>query len=211
MTRPGFRIPALVAGLALLLLSAAACGPASSATPSTTASESVTPSMDSQSPAATSSAASESASPSDEQGPFACNLPINGVGSTKRAQITDVRVGEHDAYDRITFEFATGIPEFSIEEAEPPFTQDASGLPLEVDGSYFWKIVLRGGTKVSPDGGITYDGPTEFTPGYAKLVHLVEGGDFEAVSTWYVGMSGTSCIRVATLNDPARLVIDIEH
>ena len=129
----------------------------------------------------------------------------------RHASSSDVRVGEHDAYDRITFEFANGIPEFSIEEAEPPFTQDASGLPLEVDGSYFWKIVLRGGTKVSPDGGITYDGPTEFAPGYARLVHLVEGGDFEAVSTWYVGMSATSCIRVAALNDPSRLVIDIEH
>ena len=44
-----------------------------------------------------------------------------------------------------------------------------------------------------------------------KLVELVEGGDFEAVSTWFAGMSSESCIRVITLGEPPRLVIDIEH
>jgi hypothetical protein len=155
--------------------------------------------------------ASESAEPSDGLGPFACNLPIDGVGSTDRAQITDVRVGEHDGYDRIAFEFASGIPPFRIEVGTPPFTRDASGLPLDVAGEYFWIIRLNGGTKVTPDGGITYDGDLEFSPGFTKLVHLIEGGDFEAVSTWHVGMSSESCIRVLPIADPSRLVIDIEH
>ncbi len=57
----------------------------------------------------------------------------------------------------------------------------------------------------------SYDGSTDLTPGFAKLVELVEGGDFEAVSTWYAGMSAESCIRVITLDDTPRLVIDIEH
>jgi len=45
------------------------------------------------------------------------------------------------------------------------------------------------------------------------LVDLVEGGDFEAQSTWYLGLSGEACVRVLRLTDdgPPRLVIDVEH
>jgi hypothetical protein len=42
------------------------------------------------------------------------------------------------------------------------------------------------------------------------VVSLVEGGDFEAASTWYVGVRGLgACIRVTALEQPNRLVLDI--
>jgi hypothetical protein len=42
------------------------------------------------------------------------------------------------------------------------------------------------------------------------VTSLVEGGDFEAVSTWYVGVHGPgACVRVTTLEGPSRLAIDI--
>lgn len=160
---------------------------------------------------ASSASAAPSGEPSDDAGPFACALPVNGVGSTAPAQLADVRIGAHEGYDRITFEFVQGIPQFSIDAATPPLLQDGSGLELEVDGNVFWQVLLQGGTKLSPEGGITYDGPTDFHAGYDKLVELREGGDFEAVSTWYVGLESESCIRVLILSAPSRLVIDIEH
>ena len=72
---------------------------------------------------------------------------------------------------------------------------------------------MRGGTKQTDDGTSSYDGPLEFEPNDPALVHLVEGGDFEAQSTWYFGLAAASCVRVLTLTDDgsARLVIDIEH
>ena len=127
--------------------------------------------------------------------------------------ITDVRTGTHDGYDRVVFEFADGLPEASLERAEPPFTQDASGAPIEVQGESFLRLILRGGTKQTEEGTSSYDGPTEFETGYPALVHLIEGGDFEAQSTWYFGLASESCVRVLTLTDDgtARLVIDIEQ
>lgn len=172
---------------------------------------SMQPTPDATPPASEGASAQPSAEPTSDLGPFVCSFPVQGSGTVDRAQLTDVRVGEHDGYDRIVFEFDTGIPTYAISEATPPFMADPSGLPLEVQGSYFWQIVLTGGTKMTPDGTSTYTGTTDFTPGFAKLVELVEGGDFEAVSTWYAGMSATSCIRVLTLADPARLVVDVEH
>ena len=60
------------------------------------------------------------------------------------------------------------------------------------------------------DGG-SGSRPRDFDPGFAMLVDLVEGGDFEAQSTWYLGLNGEACVRVMLLSDPDRLVIDVEH
>jgi hypothetical protein len=133
------------------------------------------------------------------------------ASTTDRAQITDVRVGTHDGYDRVVFEFDSGLPDAVIEGVLAPFYADASGLEIEVTGSAFLKVRMHGASKVSPEGAVTYGGSTNFEPEFDRLLQLLEGGDFEAESTWYLGLDGGSCFRVLTLSDPSRLVIDIEH
>jgi hypothetical protein len=197
-----------LAAFALIALVVAAC---SSPAATTTAGASSSPGQ-TLTPIG-SAAATEDPIPSDELGAFSCDLPIHEDATVARANITDVRTGTHDGYDRVVFEFAGGIPEASLERAEPPFTQDASGAPIEVQGESFLRLLLRGGTKQTDEGTSSYDGPTEFETGYPALVHLIEGGDFEAQSTWYFGLAAESCVRVLTLTDDgtARLVIDIEQ
>ena len=197
--------------VAILLVSlvVAACSTAPSSTTTADASSSPVPTTS----AAGSGDATEEPVPSDELGPFTCDLPIHEDATVARANITDVRTGTHAGYDRVVFEFADGLPEASLERAEPPFTQDASGEPIDVQGESFLRLILRGGTKQTLEGTSSYDGPTEFETGYPALVHLIEGGDFEAQSTWYFGLAAESCVRVLTLTDDgtARLVIDIEQ
>jgi hypothetical protein len=196
------------------VLVACSAGSTSSASPTQNASSSL---VASESAAASIGSAAASPSeeptqePSDNLGDFTCSFPETGPGTVARAQITDVRVGTHDGYDRVVFEFGSGIPQFKLAKATAPLTQDPSGLPLDVKGNVFWQLVMQGGTKVSPTGPVTYDGDTDFTPGFPKLVELIEGGDFEAVSTWYFGLRSASCVRVITLAAPSRLVIDIQH
>ncbi len=156
--------------------------------------------------------AAPSAEPSDDALPeFSCDFPLVSDGTVPRAQLTDVRVGTHGDYDRIVFEYGEGLPELEVTQATPPLLADASGMELDVAGEAFLQITLRGGTKQTESGGSSYPGPTEFTPGFDRLVEMEEGGDFEAVNTWYVGMSGDACIRGFTLSDPPRIVIDLEH
>ena len=152
-----------------------------------------------------------SAEPSANLGEFSCDFPMEHRGTPVHSQLVDVRVGEHDGYDRVVFEFDGPVPEYILSQASPPYTEDPSGLPIEVNGSAAWQLVLLGGTRVTPDYDTTYDGPLSFERDFEKLVHLVEAGDFEAVSTWYIGMSRQSCARIQALDDPTRLVIDIEH
>jgi len=138
-------------------------------------------------------------------------MPIHGAATTTRAQIADLRVGTHDAYDRIVFTFAAGTPEYVIEKAVPPLTRDPSGQAVQVEGTSYLRIVLHGGTVQLPDGGQSYAGVTSFTPHFAKLVDLQSAGDFEAVGSWYAGMSADACVRAFTLSAPDRLVIDLQH
>jgi hypothetical protein len=203
----------MTAWLATTLL-LAACTTAASGTPGPSAPGSERPSSEpSMAPSVPPSEGlgEPSSVPSDDGlGEFTCNQALTG-GATTFTNITAVRVGQQEGYDRITFEFSGTIPEFRVEPATPPLLQDGSGLPIEVRGDAFLQITLLGATKLAPDGSITYNGPTEFSQDYDELVHLVEGGDFEAVSTWYAGLQTEPCVRVLTLTDPARIAIDIQH
>ena len=207
---------------ALILIAAITFGcTAGSASPgssepsaSVASSASVAPSASVSQPASAEPSTAATTAPSEQTEslpPFACKPNVTIPQTTDRAQITDVRVGTHTGFDRVTFEFASGIPQTVIEAVLPPFYQDASGLPVDVAGTAFLKVTMTYGTKVSPDGGVTYAGSTNFEPAFPQLVQLIEGGDFEAVSAWYLGLDGGGCIRVLTIPGPSRLVIDIEH
>lgn len=150
--------------------------------------------------------------------PFSCDLlPAEDPGDSTRALIVDVRVGEHADFDRIVFEFepgrdgTAGIPEWLLREADGPPRASGSGDPIDVAGDRILHLTLVGGTKLTEDFELSYDGPTEFRPEGAQLVALIEGGDFEAVSDWYAGIDAEPCLRVFELDDPLRLVIDLEH
>jgi hypothetical protein len=162
--------------------------------------------------------AEPSVAPSPSEGsepPFTCDLPItlDAAGSDFHPLITqDIRVGTHDGFDRIVFEYDGGTPTLELDLAQPPFVQDPSGLPMEVNGSVVVRITLTGATKFDTETGEQpYQGPTNFEPGYPQIVQLFEFGDFEAVHNWYLGVNSQTCLRAFTLDDPARLVIDIEH
>jgi hypothetical protein len=208
--------------IALLLLAVSlglgACGGAGQGSPTDGGATSATATASEANPSeagATESAAESGATsepaPSNGLGEFSCELPIVEDPSVAIANITDVRVGGHDGYDRVVFEFAQGTPELTLDRASPPFTHDASGAPIEVEGASFLRLTMRGGTKQTDANTSSYDGRTDFDPALTALVDLVEGGDFERQSTWYLGLAGESCVRLMLLDDPARVVIDVEH
>jgi hypothetical protein len=179
-----------------------------SAVPSAAASEGPSSAAPAESQPAT---ATTEPIPSDELGAFSCATPVIEDATVAVANIVDVRVGSHVGYDRVVFEFEQGTPELTLDRASPPFSEDASGLPLDVEGVSFLRLTMRGGSKQTDAGTSSYDGPTNFDPGFRSLVDLVEGGDFERQSTWYFGLSTESCLRVLLLDGPPRLVVDVQH
>jgi hypothetical protein len=160
-----------------------------------------------------------SVEPSESEGPVGvwnCALPDHSAATTDRAQLTDIRIGPRGSgpsgYDRILFEWqGAGTPEVDIRVAQPPFTRDPSGLPMQVAGEAWLVIVFHGGTAVTPEGEQTYNGPTEFALGFPQIVEMKQAGDFEAVSEWVVGIHDQACHRVEVRESPTRLLIDVQH
>jgi hypothetical protein len=151
--------------------------------------------------------------------PKSC-APGTGGEEGVYTNLVAVRVGAHNGFDRIVFEFSPpdpnpagngGIPHFDIRTAKPPFSEDPSDIPIDVEGDAFARIVFQGASGYDFDGNATYDGPRRLTPGFGTLAQAVEGGDFEATMTWILGLSRMTCWQIQELHDPDRLVIDFHH
>jgi hypothetical protein len=62
------------------------------------------------------------------------------------------------------------------------------------------------------EGRLVYKGPRRIdgaAAGASVVKELVRTGDFEAVLSWAIGVDKRSEFRVQTLDDPARLVVDV--
>ena len=146
--------------------------------------------------------------------PFACGEAVGRPGTVPLAQISGLSVVNAAGIGRIAFTFrpagnVAAVPEVAIRPATPPFSKDPSGLPLEVAGTAFLEIVLHGGTALDESYQPTYEGPADFAPGGSPIVEMKRAGDFEAVSSWVVGLDGPSCVRILPLDGTSRLVIEL--
>ena len=184
-----------------------------------TASESVPAETVETTPTTTESTPTEPTDTTEPTPPQSCPRQTGGEEGVYM-NLVDVRVGAHNGYDRVVFEFDEpdpnpagngGIPYYQIKTAKPPFTEDPSDLPVEVEGEAFARIVFQGASGYDFDGNATYDGPRRLTPGFGTLTDVVESGDFEATMTWTLGLSRTTCWEIQELSNPTRLVIDFHH
>jgi hypothetical protein len=141
--------------------------------------------------------------------------PAVGVATnTETALLTSIDVTSVDGHDRVTFEFANDVPGYDIRYVERPIVADGSGEEIDVQGS----DVLQARFEPALDADLTkedaprtYYGPARFSPKDADtVVELVRTGGFEAVLTWAIGMKQKAPFKVSTLDDPPRVVVDID-
>ena len=121
---------------------------------------------------------------------------------------TDVRVAEHESFDRIVLEFTgTGIPGWTVSYVDEAVL-DGSGEAVTLGGDAILDIYASGTTWPAAD----YDsGPRQFEPengGDVSDVHV--GGTFEGYTQVLAGIDGDPLpFRVFALTDPSRLVVDV--
>lgn len=127
------------------------------------------------------------------------------------ATLREVRVAEHDGFDRVVFEFeGPDLPGHHVEYVDRPVRRCGSGLVAELAGDGWLEV------RMSPVRAHTEQGePTvqerERRPGLPVLLEIELTCDFEAVVTWVLGVSSPNRYRAVELDDPPRLVIDVRH
>ena len=132
--------------------------------------------------------------------------------------LTDVRVGAHACYERVTFQFkprsgeADGPVAWHAAYEAAPITEDGSGRTVPVTGTAF--LVVRfsaAGADLSQEAApATYTGPASLEAADTTWIRQVRRiGDFEGVLTWVIGVDRQRPFRVTSQESPARVVVDL--
>ena len=141
--------------------------------------------------------------------------PISGepeVGGT--AYLTEVDAARHEGYDRVVFHFEDHRPGFEVGYVEPPVRADGSGEVVPVDGVAVLQVRMNPASVVDLSSSTVrevYTGPDRLAPDTPTVAEVVQVGDFEAYATWAIGVRDRVPFRVLTLDDPARLVVDVAN
>jgi len=206
------RTPRLLpAALLALALGATACGTGETDTASDTTTVSPVPGL----------------SPGTEPGPTAAPAETSdaeagarfdgdladksSAGSGIGLSVVDVRVGEHDGYDRVVFELGgNGTVGWRVGYDDDPRRQ-GSGDEVELEGDATLAVVLEGVGYPFDTGVEEYGGPRQLSPGQPSVREVAIGGVFEGYFDAFVGVEERRPFRVTRLDGPLRVVVDIAH
>jgi hypothetical protein len=136
---------------------------------------------------------------------FAC-ADASG-GKTGVANVITARAAEQQGYDRFVLQFDSIVPTFSVKrQAKPVFPMGASGQTVTLSGTSGVLITVHSAT-----GATTFVGSRDLVHSDFKVLKEArQTQDFEGYVSWGLGLSKPACMRVFTLSDPARLVVDLQ-
>ena len=129
------------------------------------------------------------------------------AGAQSAPTLVDVRAGGHPGFDRVVFEFRGAVPGHRVGYVDQ-LIEDPSGKPVSLAGSADLQVVFQG-ANAHDSGGTPTVSPRRFSPGLPAVKEIAQTGDFEAVVSYGVGIDRRRPIKVSTLSNPPRLVVDV--
>jgi len=126
------------------------------------------------------------------------------------ALLVDVRVGAHDGFDRIVFEFMDGQRPSGLVGYKTNVVQCGSGAPVDPAGSHTLAVHFDFTNAHTEAGQPTIPSNTVPGPGNS-IIESERTCDFEAVVEWAAGVDGEQPFKVTLLQGPNRVVIDVAH
>lgn len=144
--------------------------------------------------------------------PGAGTADISRAPAGDIAHLTEVRLEAQDGFDRVVLEFADRVPGYTVGYRTLPAHADASGAEVPLPGAgALLQVVLNPATAHGWGGGErTYFGPSELRADTASITEVKAAGDFEATLTWVVGTRTQVPFAVQVLDEPPRLVVDVQ-
>ncbi len=165
--------------------------------------------------AGTSSRASSPASPLLAPRPFPADTTPDrgesgGPGPTSVADIDTA--GHEEGFDRVVFHIAgNGLAGWHVRYVKSAHSQ-GSGEPVEVAGSATLEVTLTNMGYPADVEGPSYDGPKRIRPsGTEAIREIVNDNVYEGQHVFFVGAVRELPFRVFRLDDPQRVVLDIQR
>lgn len=124
--------------------------------------------------------------------------------------VTQIRTGEHDGYDRVVYELTggEGSPGYRVGYVDQA-VEDPSGQVRAVDGDAILQVWLVG-TTYPVDGG-PQEHRGDLHPDHDAVEHVVRPLTFEGMTQSFIGVDDRPRpFRVTVLQDPARVVVDVQ-
>lgn len=127
---------------------------------------------------------------------------VGGIGK--------VRVGHHEGYDRVVWEFpGSGRPTYKVHYVDEPLG-DGSGDPVPVDGKAYVEVLVTM-VGIPPEGTPRpKDASATALSGTVIAQAIAIYGGFEGYGQAFIGVRDKQRpVRVTTLTNPTRLVVDV--
>ena len=128
---------------------------------------------------------------------------------TTTSTLVAIRAAHHaettPKYDRVVFEFSGAVPLLRIEYVKE-LIGDGSGLPVPIAGRSILLVQFTP-ARVHSDGGLA-TAPNRIAPKLPLVKAIVCSGDFEAMVTYGIGLGRKAYMRILTMDNPNRVVID---
>jgi hypothetical protein len=122
----------------------------------------------------------------------------------------DVRAAGQQGFDRVVFEFeGEDVPGYRVGYVDKAI-QCGSGEPVELAGKAFLEVRMTPAQAHTEAGAPTVRN-REWRLDLPVVKEIESICDFEADVTWALGLGSRKAFRVQTLENPARLVIDLDH
>ena len=122
-------------------------------------------------------------------------------GASSLGNITAVRAGRNECYDRLVFDVNGTPPGYSVRYVSTVFAE-GTGNPLPVTGGAKLEVVIRSLSDTARMPSVA---------GFQTFRSVVYGGSFEGQTTVGLGVRARLPFRVFILTNPSRVVVDVAH
>lgn len=121
--------------------------------------------------------------------------------------LVGIRASHRAGRDRVVFEFAGPLPAQRSAAYVDRLIADGSGSVVPVAGRAILQVRFAHANAHDDAGRPTAADRVAFaTP---NVVEVVRSGDFEAVTTYGIGLASRQQVRVTTMTNPSRVVVDV--
>ena len=135
------------------------------------------------------------------------DIPSGDAGVSTLAA---VRTARHEEFDRVVWELEGPMPGVHIEYVDEPVRACGSGEPVPLIGDAWLEVRITPANAHTEAGRPTIADRRRAT-GLPVVLEIVQTCDFEATVTWVLAVRSPEPFRLARLDDPSRLVVDVRH